>query len=195
MPKAADTARQIAEDVRAGRRTARAVVDEALARIAAEDGRIGAFQLVDAEGARRAADELDARADKSGLALAGVPVAIKDNFDVAGFPTRHGSAATSDQPASADDGLVRTLRVAGAVVQRRHSLRRPGHAGPTAAGDATGDGPGVAVTDLPGGGPCISRQGRQDAKNAKEETGRIRSFPWRAWRSWRLGAAPHADPQ
>ena len=116
MPKAADTARQIAEDVRAGRRTARAVVDEALARIAAEDGRIGAFQLVDAEGARRAADELDARADKSGLALAGVPVAIKDNFDVAGFPTRHGSAATSDQPASADDGLVRTLRVAGAVV-------------------------------------------------------------------------------
>ena len=116
MPNVADTARQIADDVRAGRRTARAVVDEALARIAADDGRIGAFQLVDAEGARRAADELDTRADKSGLALAGVPVAIKDNFDVAGFPTRHGSGATPETPAATDDELVRRLRAAGAIV-------------------------------------------------------------------------------
>src|SRR5438445_11031079 len=48
--------------------------------------------------------------------LAGVPVAVKDNVDVAGLPTRHGSAATPDRPAGADDELVRRLRAAGSVV-------------------------------------------------------------------------------
>src|SRR5438445_9645403 len=48
--------------------------------------------------------------------LAGVPVAVKDNVDVAGLPTRHGSAATPDRPAGADDELVRRLRTAGCVV-------------------------------------------------------------------------------
>jgi amidase len=45
-----------------------------------------------------------------------VPVAVKDNVDVAGYPTRHGSAATPDRPARRDDELVRRLRAAGAVV-------------------------------------------------------------------------------
>jgi amidase len=48
--------------------------------------------------------------------VAGVPVAEKDNIDVAGLPTRFGSAATSASPAAADDELVRRLRAAGAVV-------------------------------------------------------------------------------
>jgi hypothetical protein len=95
-PNVADTARQIADDVRAGRRTARAVVDEALARIAGRGRPDRSVPAGRRRGRPRAADELDARADKSGLALAGVPVAIKDNFDVAGFPTRHGSGATPE---------------------------------------------------------------------------------------------------
>ncbi|MBV8930130.1 MAG: amidase, partial [Mycobacteriaceae bacterium] len=45
-----------------------------------------------------------------------VPVAIKENVDVAGLPTLHGSAATARTPAAQDDVLVQRLRAAGAVV-------------------------------------------------------------------------------
>jgi amidase len=110
------TATQIAADVRAGRRRPQDTVQESLDRIAAADAAIGAFQVVDAEGARRAAAELAARPDLTDLPLAGVPVAIKDNVDVAGLPTRHGSGASSAEPAAADDLLVRRLREAGAIV-------------------------------------------------------------------------------
>jgi amidase len=44
-----------------------------------------------------------------------VTVAVKDNIDVAGLPTRYGSAATRSAPASRDDELVRRLRQAGAI--------------------------------------------------------------------------------
>ena len=44
-----------------------------------------------------------------------MPVAIKDNTDVAGLPTRQGSAATPAGPAERDDELVRRLRAAGAI--------------------------------------------------------------------------------
>jgi amidase len=116
------TATQIAADVRAGRRTPQETVRESLETIAAADAGIGAFQVVDAERARRAADELAARPDLADLPLAGVPVAIKDNIDVAGLPTRHGSGATSTDPAADDDLLVRRLREAGAVVVGKTKL-------------------------------------------------------------------------
>ncbi len=116
------SAAQVAESVRTGRRSAADVVEECLARIGATDAAIGAFQIVDADGARRAAAELDRRLagpaseDRAGLVLAGVPVAVKDNIDVAGLPTRHGCSATPADPAAADAELVRRLRSAGAVV-------------------------------------------------------------------------------
>jgi amidase len=112
---AGETAIGIAADVRSGRRSAREVVDASLARIAAVDPEVGAFQVVDAAAARRDADAL-AAANRPDLPLAGVPVAIKDNVDVAGLPTRHGSGATSPEPRPADDELVARLRQAGAVV-------------------------------------------------------------------------------
>ncbi len=110
------TAIQIAADVRAGRRSPRDVLESCLARIDASDSTLGAFQVVDAEAARREADAVAGRPDLADLALAGVPVVIKDNVDVAGLPTRHGSAATSPQARTADDLLVTRLRAAGAVV-------------------------------------------------------------------------------
>src|SRR5215472_10267325 len=87
-----------------------------LDRIAARDPAIRAFQVVRAEKALAEAAALADRADIAELPLAGVPVAIKDNVDVAGEPTRAGSAATSRQPAAADDELVTRLRAAGCVV-------------------------------------------------------------------------------
>jgi amidase len=106
----------IAEAVRGGRLSARRAVEDALARIEAADGRINAYQVVRADAARREAGEVDDRADRADLPLAGVPVAIKDNVPVAGEPMRVGSACTSDAPQATDHEVVRRLRAAGAVV-------------------------------------------------------------------------------
>jgi amidase len=110
------TAAAIAADVRAGTRTARQEVEDALARIDAVDGRLGAYQEVRVFAALREADEVDARPDRADLPLTGVPVAIKDNVPVAGEPMRIGSAGTDPAPQPADHPVVQRLRAAGAVV-------------------------------------------------------------------------------
>ncbi len=113
---APDSALDIARTVRAGERSATDVLRQHLAVIDSLDASLGAFQLVRAEAALAEAAALDKRSDRSDLPLAGVPVAIKDSFDVAGEPTRLGSAATSADPADRDDELVRRLRAAGCIV-------------------------------------------------------------------------------
>jgi len=87
-----------------------------LERIAERDSAISAFQVVRGEQALAEAAALADRDDLGALPLAGVPVAIKDNVDIAGEPTRFGSAATPPGPAAADDQLVARLRAAGCVV-------------------------------------------------------------------------------
>lgn len=87
-----------------------------LDQIAEREPAIKAFQLVRQEQALREAAALGNRDDLADLPLAGVPVAIKDNVDVAGEPTRMGSAATQETAAEADDELVARLRAAGCVV-------------------------------------------------------------------------------
>jgi amidase len=110
-----ETAVGIAAAVRAGEVSPVEVVEAHLERIAAVDPRVGAFRLVRADEVREEAKALADRSDLAELLLAGVPVAIKDNVDLAGAPTRNGSAATSQAPAAADDELVRRLRQAGAL--------------------------------------------------------------------------------
>jgi amidase len=110
------TAVGLADDVRSGRASAHAVVREHLDRIAALDGRVGAFMVVRAEAALAEADAVDDRADRARLPLAGVPVAVKDNVAVSGLPTRSGSPLTSVDPAVGDHIVVERLRAAGAVV-------------------------------------------------------------------------------
>ena len=110
------SAAEIALRVRSRELTPEQVLQAHLDRIQALDPEIGAFQLVRAEQARMEARELITREDLAYLPLAGVPVAIKDNIDVAGEPTRYGSAATSSRPASEDDELVKRLRRAGCII-------------------------------------------------------------------------------
>jgi amidase len=117
-----ETAVGIAAAVRGGRASPTEVLEEHLERIAALDGRLGAFRLVRAEEVRAEARALEGRDDLGRLPLAGVPVAVKDNVDLAGCPTRSGSAATSPEPATADDELVRRLREAGALLVGKTSL-------------------------------------------------------------------------
>lgn len=110
------TAGELVAKVQAGEVTATEVVAAHLERIAAVDSHVGAFQLVRAASALAEAAALDRRDDLSTLPLAGVPIAVKDNVDVAGEPTRCGSITTSGAAQEADHPLVVRLRAAGAVV-------------------------------------------------------------------------------
>jgi Asp-tRNA(Asn)/Glu-tRNA(Gln) amidotransferase A subunit family amidase len=85
--------------VRAGRTTSRALTEQALARITERDPAIGAFQLVRGQCALDEADAVDGRNDRSGLPLAGVPIAVKDNVPVGGEPMRAGTQASDPSAA------------------------------------------------------------------------------------------------
>ncbi len=110
------SATALAARVRSGTSTAVEVARAHLARLDARDPELGAFQASDAERVLAEAGGVDARPDRFALPLAGVPVAVKDNVAVAGYATRHGSAATSTAPARRDDELVKRLRRAGATI-------------------------------------------------------------------------------
>ncbi|MFI6870655.1 amidase [Nocardia sp. NPDC050406] len=110
------SATAIAAAVRDGVLSPVHLVDEALERIQARDRKVNAFSHVRAEAARAEAAAVAERADLDVLPLAGVPIAVKNNIDVAGEVTRAGSTAGSDRPAAADHPVVRRLRSAGAVI-------------------------------------------------------------------------------
>lgn len=94
-------------------------VDALLKAVERANPRLNCFRAVMADEARRdakAAEQAVTDGRKLGP-LHGVPVSIKDLVDVAGVPTRHGSAIFADNPpAAADDILVKRLRAAGAIV-------------------------------------------------------------------------------
>ena len=102
--------------VAAGEVTSRELVDVCLERIERLNPVLNAFRVVFAERARMEADQADARhrggADRP---LLGVPVAIKDDVDVAGEVTAFGTDAHGPA-ATADAEVVRRLRDAGAIV-------------------------------------------------------------------------------
>ena len=112
----AGAARQ-AQLIAAGEVSAREVVEGALRRIERLDPRLNAFRVVLGDHALAEADRADARR-RAGEArpLLGVPVAIKDDTDVAGVPTARGTAASDLTPRDRDAEVVRRLRAAGAIV-------------------------------------------------------------------------------
>lgn len=121
---AASTAIAIAADVRAGRRSARSVIDASLEAIAARDGEVHAFNTVTADAARAAAEALDARiaAGEDVGALAGVPVALKDNLCTRGVPTTCSSKILAGWKPPYDATVVSRLVAAGAVVVGKTNL-------------------------------------------------------------------------
>ncbi|MEV6566731.1 amidase [Streptomyces kronopolitis] len=108
----AEQARALAE----GRVTSTALVRRALERIAATQGTVNAFRRVRGEAAQSEAAEADRRlAAGERLPLLGVPVAVKDDTDVAGEPTAFGCAGEFP-PKEQDAEVVRRLRAAGAII-------------------------------------------------------------------------------
>ena len=123
----------LADDLENGRTSARKLVDECLARIADRSGEgARAFIHVDAEAAIEAAEAMDrlreVRAAPS--PFAGIPVSIKDLFDIRGQVTRAGSRALDDSaPAEADAPVVARLRRAGFVVIGRTNMTEFAYSG------------------------------------------------------------------
>jgi aspartyl-tRNA(Asn)/glutamyl-tRNA(Gln) amidotransferase subunit A len=114
----------IADAVRQGSRSARQVVDEHLAAVAAAEPEVHAFNLVMADAARAEADDIDRRAaaGQDVGPLAGVPVALKDNICTRGVPTTCSSRILEGWRPPYDATVVVRLRSAGAVVIGKTNL-------------------------------------------------------------------------
>lgn len=113
------TASEIASAVAGRKMSALDATEAALARIKQHDTVLNSFTDVTADRARAKARAIDANiaAGKSVGALAGVPFAVKNLFDVAGLPTRAGSKINRDlAPAKRDARLIERLEAAGAVL-------------------------------------------------------------------------------
>ena len=154
--------------VRRGTTTSRRLVEEGLEAVARLDGELHAVVHLMAEEAAAQALALDAElaAGSDRGPLHGIPVTVKDIIDVAGAPTRAGSAVYERLPA-ADAESVARLRAAGAVVLAKvsthefalgvttpqsrnpHDPRRipGGSSGGSAIAVATGMGLGSLATD------------------------------------------------
>lgn len=120
------TIAEAAASLAAGRTTARALVEEALARIAEPRGEGSrAFMVVQADQARANADAMDAlrQAGRAPSPFAGIPISIKDLYDEAGQVTRGGSVALDGAaPARATAPSVARLQRAGFVVLGRTTM-------------------------------------------------------------------------
>lgn len=118
--------RALADDLAAGRTSARKLVRESLDRIADPAGEgARAFVKVHSEHALVAASAID-QMREAGLApspFAGIPISIKDLADIAGDVTKAGSVALADaEPAVADAPFVARLRAAGFIIIGRTNM-------------------------------------------------------------------------
>jgi aspartyl-tRNA(Asn)/glutamyl-tRNA(Gln) amidotransferase subunit A len=144
------------------------VVQAALERIESTEPELHAWVLVDHEHAQRAAaqaeHELMSGVDRG--SLHGIPIGIKDIFDVAGWPTRCGSAAREDvSPATAHAPSVQALVDGGAVILGKTTTqefaagtisapaRNPWNPGRIPGGSSGGSAAAVAV------GACLGAMG------------------------------------
>jgi aspartyl-tRNA(Asn)/glutamyl-tRNA(Gln) amidotransferase subunit A len=123
----------LAEDLENGRTSARKLVDECLARITDASGEgARAFIHVDAEAAIEAAEAMDRLREVKAAPsrYAGIPISIKDLFDIQGQVSRAGSRALEDSPpAEADAPAVARLRRAGFVVIGRTNMTEFAYSG------------------------------------------------------------------
>ncbi|QLJ03549.1 amidase [Streptomyces sp. NEAU-sy36] len=164
-----DRAAGLAASARAlagGEVTSRELVARTLARIEAAQPVLNAFRLVRHEAALAEADAADRElAAGRRRPLLGVPIAVKDDTDVAGEPTAFGCAGDFP-PAAADGEAVRRLRAAGAVIVGKTNTcelgqwpftegrafgdtRNPWHTGHTPGGSSGGSAAAVAAGLVP----------------------------------------------
>ena len=118
------TAIEIAQAVRNRERSARAVLEDAYRAIRARDGELHAFLILTEEQAFAQADAVDAaiaRGEDPG-ALAGVPIALKDNLCTRGIATTAGSKILAGWIPPYNATVVDKLVAAGAVAVGKTNL-------------------------------------------------------------------------
>jgi amidase len=108
--------------LRRGETTSAELVEHYLERIGRLDPQVGALLTVDAEGARRAAADSDARRASGAGPLEGLPVTVKDSLCTAGLRTTAGAPELADHVPAEDAVSVARLRAAGAVVLGKTTL-------------------------------------------------------------------------
>ena len=195
----AGLARQ-AELVRSKGVSPRELVDLCLERIERIDPKLNAFRVVLAERARAEAQQAEGRLGAGDeRPLLGVPVAIKDNFDLGGEFTGHGSAGHGGAQ-SQDAEQVRRLREAGAIVVGKTHLpelaifpwteseefgktRNPWNTERSAGGSSGGSGAAVAAGLVPaasasdGGGSIRIPAACNGLVGLKPQRGRVSLMP------------------
>ena len=124
MTKQFATVVDIAADIASGKTSAVEVLEQHLARITEREGEIHAFNLVTTEQARATAQQVDAdiKAGKPVGALAGVPVALKDNMCTRGIETTCSSKILEGWKPPYDATVVTRLQQAGAVMVGKTNL-------------------------------------------------------------------------
>ncbi|WP_405991238.1 amidase [Streptomyces sp. NBC_00986] len=111
------TAEELATALRAGDVSSAELTDEAITRIERHDKEINAVCVPDFDRARTAARAADqARARGEDRPLLGIPVTVKESYDIAGLPTTWGMPAHRTYVPAEDAVQVSRLRAAGAVV-------------------------------------------------------------------------------
>jgi aspartyl-tRNA(Asn)/glutamyl-tRNA(Gln) amidotransferase subunit A len=107
-----------AEQIRRGSLSATALLEACLEKVDRAEEKVRAWVFIDREGARAAAQERDAELRRGQWRgpLHGIPVAVKDIFDVFDWPTAAGARLWQQSIARQDATVVRRLRQAGAVL-------------------------------------------------------------------------------
>ncbi|MEU8681522.1 amidase [Streptomyces sp. NPDC048611] len=117
MERNFQTAEELAAALRAGDVTSAELTDEAIARIERDDKAVNAICVPDFDRARAAARGADqARARGEDRPLLGIPVTVKESYDIAGLPTSWGMPQHRDHLPAEDAVQVSRLKAAGAVV-------------------------------------------------------------------------------
>jgi aspartyl-tRNA(Asn)/glutamyl-tRNA(Gln) amidotransferase subunit A len=117
-PSPAQTIVAVSHALRRRERTCVSVVEQCLAQIDAWESKVHAWVSIDRYGALAHARELDRDLAEGRIRgpLHGIPIGIKDLFDVAGLPTLAGAPWLKSAPATADAPVVARLRKAGAII-------------------------------------------------------------------------------
>jgi aspartyl-tRNA(Asn)/glutamyl-tRNA(Gln) amidotransferase subunit A len=112
------------------------VTKAALAAIAALEPHLNAFIRVEPSAALAAAHaaEAEIRGGRYRGPLHGIPVGIKDNLAVAGWPTTNASRAMADHVTDYDAAAVERLRAAGAIVVGKNNMHEWAKGGTCAGG-------------------------------------------------------------
>ncbi len=184
----------------AGEVSARELVEYALGRI--DGDTLGAFRVVRAEAALAEADEAD-RWQGERPPLLGVPVAIKDDTDLAGETTPYGSRG-DHVPKTQDSEIVRRLRKSGAIIVGKTTtsefgqwptgdtaayglVRNPWNTDHTPGGSSAGSAAAVAAGMV---AAAVGSDGAGSVRIPAAWTGLVGLKPQRG----RISVWPHLDP-